>query len=76
MSRRVVLVSSLAAVIALVSAGAALADTGGQGTVTMTTHDHDVPFFTMRMTNPCTGGTGTLSAVAANEVFHVTYFTN
>ena len=76
MSRRVVLVASLAAVIALVSAGAALADAGGQGTVTITQHDQNVLFFTTSITNPCTGETGTLSATAATEIFHVTYFTN
>jgi hypothetical protein len=76
MSRRVIRLASLAAVIALVSAGAALADAGGQGTFTSTTHDQNVPFFSMSVTNPCTGAPGTLNAVAANEVFHVTYFTN
>src|SRR5439155_23985996 len=76
MSRRVVRIASLAAVITLLSAGAALADAGGQGTVTMTQHDHNVPLFSMPVTNPCTGAPGTISAVAANEVFHVTFFTN
>src|SRR5712692_4906677 len=76
MSRRVIRIAGLAAVFALLSAGAALADAGGQGTVTITQHDHNVPFFSMPVTNPCTGAPGTLSAVAANEVFHVTYFTN
>jgi hypothetical protein len=32
--------------------------------------------FSMPVTNPCTGAPGTLTAVAANEVFHVTFFTN
>src|SRR5438034_9189903 len=75
MSRRVVRIASLAAVIALLTAGAALADAGGQGTVTITTHDHNVKLFSDPVTNPCTGEPGTLTAIAANEVFHVTFFT-
>src|SRR5216117_907098 len=75
MSRRVVRVASLAAVIALLSAGAALADAGGQGTVTITEHAHNVTLFSDPVTNPCTGEPGTLTAIAANEVFHVTFFT-
>src|SRR6184192_4796994 len=76
MSRRVVRAASLAAVIALLSAGAALADAGGQGTVTITEHAHNVTLFSDPVTNPCTGEPGTLTAIAANEVFHVTFFTN
>src|SRR5205809_4704981 len=76
MSRSVVRIASLAAVIALLTAGAALADAGGQGTVTITTHDHNVKLFSDPATNPCTGQPGTLTAIAANEVFHVTFFTN
>src|SRR5947199_10664512 len=75
MSRRVVRIASLAAVVALLSAGAALADAGGQGTVTITEHAHDVTLFSDPVTNPCTGQPGTLTAIAANEVFHVTFFT-
>jgi len=75
MSRRVVRAVSLAAVIALLTAGAALADAGGQGTVTITQHANNVQFFSMPVTNPCTGAPGTLTAVAANEVFHETSFT-
>jgi hypothetical protein len=76
MSRRVVRVASLAAVLALMGAGVALADAGGQGTVTITQHAHNVTLFSDPGTNPCTGEPGTLSAIAANEVFHVTFFTN
>ena len=76
MSSRVVRIASLAAVVALLTAGAALADAGGQGTVTITQHAHNVTLFSDPVTNPCTGEPGTLSAVAANEVFHVTFFTN
>ena len=75
MFRGVVRAASLAAVIALLSAGAALADAGGQGTVTITEHAHDVTLFSDPVTNPCTGEPGTLTAIAANEVFHVTFFT-
>src|SRR5438309_1400138 len=60
---------SLAAVPA---AGAA----GHPGTVTMTTHAHNVVLFSIPVTNPCNGEAGTLTAVAANEVFHVTFFSN
>ena len=76
MSRRVLGAASLAAIVALLAAGAALAAAGGQGTVTVTTHAHNVVLFSMPVTNPCTGAPGTLRAVAANVVFHVTYFTN
>jgi len=76
MSRRLVRGACLAAVVGLVMTGAALADAGGQGTVTMTQHARNVPFFSAAVTNPCTGATGTLSTVSANEVFHVTFFTS
>src|SRR5881275_771777 len=75
MSRRVVRIASLAAVVALLTAGAALADAGGQGTVTITEHAHNVTLFSDPVTNPCTGEPGTLTAIAANEVFHITFFT-
>jgi len=76
MSRRVVRIASLGAVVALLTAGAALADAGGQGTVTITEHAHNVQLFSDPVTNPCTGEDGTLTAIAANEVFHLTFFTN
>ena len=75
MFRRVIRVAALATVLALVAAGVALADAGGQGTVTITTHANNVLLFSMPVTNPCTSAPGTLTAVAANEVFHVTFFT-
>jgi hypothetical protein len=75
-SRRLVQIATLAAVTALLSAGTALADAGGQGTVTITQHDHDVLLFSDHVTNPCTGAPGTVTAIATNEVFHITYFTN
>jgi hypothetical protein len=75
MSRRTVGVAGLALVVALLTAGAAFADAGGQGTVTMTTHASDVPLFPpQHTTNPCTNAPGTLSAISANSVFHITYF--
>lgn len=75
MAGRLLWVAVLAAAFGVMAAGSALADAGGQGTVTMTTHDHNVLLFSMPVTNPCTNQTGTLMAVAANEVFHVTQFT-
>ncbi len=76
MSRRVMPLASLVAVVALLSAGAALADAGGQGTVTITQHANNVLLFTdPTATNPCTGAPGTVTATAANEVFHITFFT-
>lgn len=75
MFRRVVGAAGLAAVVALLAAGAALADAGGQGTVTITQHAHNVVLFSGPTTNPCTGAPGTITAIAANEVFHITFFT-
>jgi hypothetical protein len=72
---RVLRAVSLAAVFALLVAGAALADTGGQGTVTTTQQYRDILSFTASVTNPCTGASGTLSATAKTGVFHVTSFT-
>jgi len=74
MSRRVVRAAGLGVVVALLSAGAALA--GGRGTVTITTHAHNVLLFTESVLNPCNGEPGTVTAIAANEVFHVTFFPN
>jgi hypothetical protein len=42
----------------------------------MTQHARHVPFFSAAVPNPCTGATGMLNAVSANEVFHVTFFTS
>jgi hypothetical protein len=77
MFRRILRIGGLAAVLTLLTAGVSLAAAGGQGTVTITTHAHNVPEFPpMATTNPCTGEPGTLTAIAANSVFHVTFFTN
>src|SRR5438552_15911839 len=74
-TRRFVRVASLAAVLGLATQPAALAAAGGNGTVTITQHDHNVVLFSDHVTNPCTGEDGTITAIAANEVFHVTFFT-
>jgi len=74
MPKRLWRAACLATVVGLLAAGAALADAGAQGTVTITTHDHNVPLFSDHATNPCTGEAGTFSAVATNEIFHVTFF--
>lgn len=75
MSSRIIRATTLAAMVALLTAGAALADAGGQGTVTMTQHDHNVVVFSGHTVNPCTGAWGTITATAVNGVFHITYFT-
>jgi len=67
----------LAAMLALLTTGAALATAGGQGTVTSTQQYRDIALFQPQsMPNPCTGATGTLVAIAKTEVFHVTSFTS
>jgi hypothetical protein len=65
-----------ACAIALLSATGALAAAGGQGTVTETTHGHNELLFSKPVHNPCTGAPGTLTAIAANSVLHVTFFEN
>jgi hypothetical protein len=65
---------ALAGIVALVGTGVAVAAPGGRGTVTETTHEHNVVLFSEASTNPCTGEPGTLTATAANGVFHVTFF--
>jgi hypothetical protein len=75
MFKRFVWAANLAAVLGLATAAAAIAAAGGNGTVTITQHDHNVVLFSDPVTNPCTGEPGTLTAIAANEVFHVTFFT-
>ncbi len=76
MLKRTSVLACLAVVAGLLSATSAFADAGGQGTVTMTQHQNNVVLFSMPVTNPCTGQSGTLTAVAATSVFHVTFFTN
>jgi hypothetical protein len=67
---------SLAATLALLTAGVALADAGGRGTVTTTQQFRDIPLFSapQAMPNPCTGEPGTLSATAHTAIFHTTTF--
>jgi len=76
MLSRLVRIAALVALVGLATATAALGDAGGNGTVTFTQHADDDVLFSDHLTNPCTGEPGTLTAIAANEVFHVTYFTN
>jgi hypothetical protein len=64
----------LAGVIALVLAGVALPAAGRRGTVTETQHGHDEAYLASQVQNPCTGEPGTLTAIATNSVFHVTFF--
>ena len=71
MRGRVLRAVSLAAALALLTAGVALADAGGQGTVTETQQFRNVTFF-HDVTNPCTGQSGTLTATAKTGIFHVT----
>jgi hypothetical protein len=75
MVRRFLRVTGLVAALGLLAAAAANAAPGGMGTVTMTTHGHNDTLFSSSVVNPCTGASGTLTAVAANDVFHVTFFT-
>ena len=66
---------TLAAMLALLTAGAALADAGGQGTVTVTQQYRNVSLFSEPVANPCNGVPGTLTATAKTAFEHVTYFT-
>jgi len=75
MRGRILKAVTMAAMLALLTAGAALADAGGQGTVTSTQQYRDVLSFSASVTNPCTGAPGTLSATLKTGVFHVTSFT-
>jgi hypothetical protein len=75
MHGRVLRAVSLAAVLAMLTAGAALADAGGQGTVSITQQYRDTLLFSQPVTNPCTGAPGTITGTAATGFEHVTYFT-
>jgi hypothetical protein len=72
MLRRVIRAVGLTATLTMLSAGTASAATGGAGTETFTEHAHEVPLFSFPAENQCTGAAGTFTAVAANEVFHIT----
>ena len=72
---RVLRAVSLAAVLALVTTGVALADAGGQGTVTITQQYRDTLLFSQPTTNPCTGASGTITGTAHTGFEHITYFT-
>jgi hypothetical protein len=64
--------AGLAIAIVLASATVALAAAGGAGTETLTEHQHNQVLFSAPTANPCTGEEGTITAIAANEVFHAT----
>jgi hypothetical protein len=64
--------TGLVIAIVLASAAVALAAKGGAGTETLTEHQHGEVLFSAPTVNPCTGEEGTITAVAANEVFHGT----
>jgi hypothetical protein len=76
MHGRVFRALSLAAVLSLLTVGAALADAGGQGTVTSNQQFRNTALFAPQpMTNPCTGAPGILTAIAKTAIFHSTTFT-
>jgi hypothetical protein len=72
MLRSITRASSLAVLVIALSTGSAVAAKGGAGTETFTEHAHEIPLFSFPALNPCTGAAGTLSAIASNEVFHIT----
>jgi hypothetical protein len=75
MRGRILKAVTMAAMLALLTAGAALADAGGQGTVTLTQQYRDVALFSQPVPNPCNGAPGTIAATANTAFEHVTYFT-
>ena len=75
MHGRVLRAVCLAAMLALPMAGVALADAGGQGTVTLTQQYRDTLLFSQAVTNPCTGAPGWITGTAKTGVEHLTYFT-
>jgi hypothetical protein len=72
MLRALMRAAALAALLTALGASSALAAQGGAGTETFTEHAHEVPLFSFPVVNECSGVAGTLSAVAANSVFHIT----
>jgi hypothetical protein len=75
MRGRLIKAATMAAMLALLTAGAALADAGGQGTVTATQQYRDLPLFSQPVANPCNGAPGTIAATAKTGFEHETYFT-
>ena len=73
MRGRMLRAMGLAASLALLTAGVALA--GGQGADTVTQQFRNVQLFSISTVNPCTGASGTFTATAATEVFHETVVT-
>ena len=74
MFRRLFPAACFAAAAALMSAVAASAGSP-PGTMTFTQHGQNDVLFSNPSTNPCTGEPGTITAIATNDVFHVTAFT-
>lgn len=72
MLRGLMRVVGLAAAVSALFASSALAAKGGAGTETFTEHAHEVLLFSFPVENQCTGSAGTFTAIAANEVFHIT----
>jgi len=64
----------MAAALAVLTTGVALAAPGGRGTETSTQQFRDLPLFSQAITNPCTGEPGVLDAIAHTGVFHTTSF--
>jgi hypothetical protein len=75
MSKRLLCAASFVAAAMLIWAAAAGAGSS-PGTMTFTQHGHDDVLFSGPSTNPCTGEPGTITAIATNDVFHVTEFTS
>jgi hypothetical protein len=72
MLRCITKAASAAAVLALMSGGAAFAAAHGAGTTTETIHEHETVVFSFPVVNPCSHEPGTVTAVATNSVFHIT----
>jgi hypothetical protein len=70
-------IAALLSLLVLVSAGAALADSGGVGTVSITEHFPGLVLVPPTASpNPCTGAPGTFSVIATNAVGHFTVNAN
>ena len=78
MHGRVLRAVSLAAVFALLTAGATLAAAGGRGTVTTTQQFRDFPLFPSPRPSRthAPGNLALLTAIAHTGVFHTTSFTD
>jgi hypothetical protein len=72
MLRRTLRLLGLVVMLSTLPASPALAAAGGAGTETFTEHAHEVTLFSFPVENQCTGTAGTFTAIAANQVFHIT----